>query len=69
MLPNRTSSLFLDAEWEGTPGEVKAYEVKPAPHRQTASFTHQMDPEVLLTAAEVLYGRTPARLCCERHGC
>ena len=51
--------IFLDAEWEGTPGQVKAYELKPAPHRQTASFTHQMDPEVLLTAAEVLYGRSP----------
>lgn len=51
--------LFVDAEWEGTPGEVKSYEVKPAPKREAASFTHQMDPAVLLTMAEILYGQAP----------
>ncbi len=51
--------LFIDAEWEGTPGEVKSYEVKPAPTREAASFTHQMGPQLLVTTAELLYGRAP----------
>jgi len=53
-------AIFIDAEWEGTPGEVKSYEVTPAPKREAASFSHQMDPELLVTTAEILYGRAPA---------
>jgi hydrogenase maturation protease len=53
--------VFIDAATPGTsaPGAVQARELE-AKARDTGLFSHELTPETLLAAAQVLYGRCPA---------
>ncbi len=47
--------LFIDAAWEGVPGEIAVNPIEP--QRLASAFTHELSPGAVLTAAQELYGR------------
>jgi hydrogenase maturation protease len=51
-------AVFIDAGCEGTPGELRVSEVLPDAS-QPGSFSHQVNPAVLLALAAQLYGSAP----------
>jgi hydrogenase maturation protease len=52
-----TGVVFVDARRDGTPGEVRCEEVRPAPGANP--LAHSVTPQTLLLYAESLYGRAP----------
>jgi hydrogenase maturation protease len=51
-------ALFVDASHEGTPGEARKEALLPAAG-DASSFTHDLQPSVLLALSEELYGEAP----------
>ena len=50
--------IFLDAGFEGLPGNIRRRAVEPKP--AGGGFSHYATPESLLAGARELYGRSPA---------
>jgi hydrogenase maturation protease len=53
-----THAVFIDADAEGTPGEIHHRSVRPKVPA-SSSFTHSCTPSGLLASAQQLYGRRP----------
>jgi hydrogenase maturation protease len=58
--------IFVDASYDGEPGEVRCRPVTPPPTK--AQFTHQLSPAELLDLAGRLYGATPQAFCVSLRG-
>jgi hydrogenase maturation protease len=50
--------IMIDADQENAPGQVTVREIKPE-NRVWNTFTHDLQPEMLLLCAKELYGKTP----------
>jgi len=57
-LSRSSSAVFIDADAQGTPGEIHR---RPVPSRipDSSTFTHSCTPSGLLASAERLYGHRP----------
>jgi len=50
--------IMIDADQENGPGKVTVQEIMPG-NRALNSFTHDLEPEMLLVCARELYGKSP----------
>ena len=53
--------IFLDAACGEEPGTVRCKHISPV--NGPGAFTHQLDPQSLVSAAEQLYGEAPKAIC------
>lgn len=53
-----TFVIFIDATVDAPAGTITATPIEPSPHTHL-SFGHQMNPAILLTWAQLLYGKQP----------
>ncbi len=52
-------AVFIDASVGGTPGTITTAQIDPT-HIPNRTYSHQLDPESVLTCSQALYGRVPA---------
>ena len=71
-LSHADAVIFVDASWDGEPGELRCQPVTPPPAK--VQFSHQLSPAEVLGLAGQLYGATPQAFCvtltghCFEHG-